>query len=239
MDQTSSYPRVTRVLRVLSQSWLSHWVAYEERKRMLKLLETMRLDELKDWVKNLPRCTDEQCYCAAQTKADEGAEKGSDFHQAVDAYLHGGTPEVTTSKFAYARWLKWWKTQDAEVVAQEFKLVNHTWRYKGTADILLRYPGKGLTVGDWKTSNHMSPLYYLQLALYTGAGIEMGLFTWEDLDEERAAGIFRFDKREKPYGRTKDIVWITRAQLKKYWDVACSLRRPYDFAMEHDLLKVG
>ncbi len=239
MDKTALYPRCTRVLNVMNKAWLPHWVAFEERRRILKMLETSSIEQVRQWAKELPRCTDVKCQCASQVYLERGGEKGTAFHTAVYDYLSGKTDvDPGEAIHAYKRFLKWFAKAGIEIVEKELKLVTHIWRVKGTTDVIFRCAarGTGLFIGDWKTSNNMDPLHELQLGAYAGMYLEERGLPWETFD---GGLVVRFDKREKAPKRVIDEKWLTREQLKNRFEIYCSLRRPFDFALAHDLLKVG
>ncbi len=223
----------------MNRAWLAHWVAFEERRRILKMLETQSLEEVIEWSKKLPRCTDEKCQCASQVYLDRGGEKGTAFHTAVYEFLSGKEDvDPGEAKFAYKRFLKWYGKAGIQIVDMELKLVSHLWRVKGTTDVIFRCParGPGLFIGDWKTSNNMDPLHELQIGAYAGMYLEERGLSWDAIE---GGLVVRFDKREHAPKRVLDEKWLTREQLKDRFTIYCSLRRPFDFALKNDLLKVG
>lgn len=237
MIDRAHYPRVTQVLRMVPKAFLQHWVAFEERKRMVTMAERLSIPKLRKWVQELPRCTDTACQCASGVVLTDAGEKGTEFHQAVYDYLEHREPKVTGSQYAFKRFLKWFAKQDMRIRQKELGLYSNVWRYKGTTDVIFERPGiDGLFIGDWKTSNNPDPTHELQIGAYAGAYLEMNGLDWGAL----AGGlVVRFDKREKAPRRTIDEHWLTRDELQERFKVFTSLRRPYDFALSRGLLKVG
>ena len=91
---------------------------------------------------------------------------GTVTHNAIEAYLNDRDPESTN--LAFDGFLYWWNTINKEgnfieILGQEETLTCP--HYGGTYDLLLRINGKIYLV-DFKTSNHVSYKYFLQLAAY-------------------------------------------------------------------------
>lgn len=106
---------------------------------------------------------------------DQAAEKGTYVHEGIEHYLQDGV-ELNSADIPYEykehvmnawnSFLLWWSIvskNDAQVLAQEMPLVCEF--YGGTIDILLKINGK-IYLMDFKTSNHLSYKYCLQLAAY-------------------------------------------------------------------------
>lgn len=101
------------------------------------------------------------------------ADIGSQCHETIDSFLDNNgdfeTPSnmMQSSRFAYESFLKWWNTINAfnkvEVIYHEKKLACKY--FGGTLDGLYSINGKIYLV-DYKTSNHITYKYCLQLASY-------------------------------------------------------------------------
>lgn len=106
---------------------------------------------------------------------DEAAKKGEFVHNAIEDYIQNNSELntniipykiVTEISYAYGSFKKWWdiiSQNNIKVVMQEQKLVC-PW-FGGTLDLLIEIGGK-LYLLDFKTSNHVSYKYFLQLAAY-------------------------------------------------------------------------
>lgn len=110
--------------------------------------------------------------------ASKAANKGTQVHNAVEAFLNG--EEITwidewgNAKYSLDVWkmiLKFadfWNTYKPELVATEYHLFSDEHEYAGTADLIVRFQGS-LWLMDLKTSNSLHTSYDLQLAAYATA----------------------------------------------------------------------
>lgn len=110
--------------------------------------------------------------------ASKAANKGTQVHNAVEAFLNG--EEITwidewgNAKYSLDVWkmiLKFadfWNTYKPELVATEYHLFSDEHEYAGTADLIVRFQGS-LWLMDLKTSNSLHTSYDLQLAAYVTA----------------------------------------------------------------------
>lgn len=92
---------------------------------------------------------------------------GTKIHHGIECFLKGEKVPEDTPSICFKAFQEWWKiieTTDYEIVGQEQKLVCE-W-YGGTYDCLMKINGK-LYLIDFKTSNHVTYKYYLQLAAYS------------------------------------------------------------------------
>ena len=92
---------------------------------------------------------------------------GTKIHHGIECFLKGEKIPEDTPSICFKAFQEWWKiieTTDYEIVGQEQKLVCE-W-YGGTYDCLMKINGK-LYLIDFKTSNHVTYKYYLQLAAYS------------------------------------------------------------------------
>lgn len=92
---------------------------------------------------------------------------GTKIHHDIECFLKGEKVPEDTPSICFKAFQEWWKiieTTDYEIVGQEQKLVCE-W-YGGTYDCLMKINGK-LYLIDFKTSNHVTYKYYLQLAAYS------------------------------------------------------------------------
>lgn len=98
---------------------------------------------------------------------EQAADFGSRAHKGIEYYLKGlEIPNDTPLNTLYA-FKNWWnlitKNNEIKILGQEHKLVCK-W-YGGTYDLLLSINNRIYLV-DFKTSNHITYRYYLQLAAY-------------------------------------------------------------------------
>lgn len=98
---------------------------------------------------------------------DKAANYGTKVHHSIELYLQNKdipNDEITVSLDAFKNW---WnqinRSNKITILGQEQKLVCR-W-YGGTYDLLIRINDKVFLV-DFKTSNHISFRYYIQLAAY-------------------------------------------------------------------------
>ena len=92
---------------------------------------------------------------------------GTKIHHGIECFLKGEKVPEDTPSICFKAFQEWWKiieTTDYEIIGQEQKLVCE-W-YGGTYDCLMKINGK-LYLIDFKTSNHVTYKYYLQLAAYS------------------------------------------------------------------------
>ena len=107
---------------------------------------------------------------------EQAATKGSYVHDAIEDYIQNGNDldiETVMSgyrkevNYAYGSFRAWWDNlcskRKIKVIMQEQKLVC-PW-FGGTLDLLVEIDGR-IYLLDFKTSNHASYKYFLQLAAY-------------------------------------------------------------------------
>ena len=107
---------------------------------------------------------------------DEAANKGTYVHNAIEEYLQNGgqlnsneVPDAYRDQVytAWTSFLCWWdlisRFNKVEILMQEQPLVCEY--YGGTLDLLLKINEKVVLV-DFKTSNHLSYKYLIQLSAY-------------------------------------------------------------------------
>lgn len=101
----------------------------------------------------------------------KAANIGTMAHDSIEFYIQNGEDPVISipeSKNAYDGYIKWYKMlldngHTVEVIGMEQKLTCQ-W-FGGTYDLLLKIDGK-ICLVDFKTSNHISIKYYMQIAAY-------------------------------------------------------------------------
>ena len=93
------------------------------------------------------------------------ADIGSKSHDLINRFLLGET--FTTNNIPYLGFRKWWidinGSNDVKIIGTEQKITCQY--FGGTYDLLIEINGLIYLV-DFKTSNHVSYKYYLQLAAY-------------------------------------------------------------------------
>lgn len=106
---------------------------------------------------------------------EQAATKGSYVHNAIEDYIQNGNDLDLDNvmagyrkevNYAYGSFKSWWdiiSKRNVKVIMQEQKLVC-PW-FGGTLDLLIDIDGKVFLL-DFKTSNHPSYKYFLQLAAY-------------------------------------------------------------------------
>ena len=94
------------------------------------------------------------------------AQIGSLTHHAIDLYLNGNEIPPETPQFPMDSFLLWWMNiiqAGGKKIATEQTLVCDL--YGGTYDLMMEVGGRTYLV-DFKTSNHITYKYWLQLAAY-------------------------------------------------------------------------
>lgn len=106
---------------------------------------------------------------------ENAAKKGSYVHNAIEDFIQNGNDLDINSvssmyrtevSYAYGSFMQWWNIiskRNIIIIMQEQKLVC-PW-FGGTLDLLIEVDGK-IYLLDFKTSNHPSYKYFLQLAAY-------------------------------------------------------------------------
>jgi hypothetical protein len=106
---------------------------------------------------------------------EEAALKGSYTHESIENYIQNGIePDINSMPVqcqnavenAFQSFMLWWSIiskNEVEVIYEEKPLVCE-W-YGGTLDLLLKINGK-IYLFDFKTSNHPSYKYFIQLSAY-------------------------------------------------------------------------
>lgn len=95
------------------------------------------------------------------------AEYGTKVHYGIECFLKAKPIPIDTPMNSLIAFINWWNTiiqnNSISILGQEHKLVCKL--YGGTYDLLLKINNK-IYLTDFKTSNHISYKYYLQLAAY-------------------------------------------------------------------------
>lgn len=97
---------------------------------------------------------------------NKAANTGTNTHHHIEVYLKTG--ETFSDDPAFMGFIKWWNklkmfSTSLSVLGSEVKLVSRY--FGGTYDLLLEIDGKVYLV-DFKTSNHVTSKYFMQLAAY-------------------------------------------------------------------------
>lgn len=105
----------------------------------------------------------------------ELATLGTLTHNAIEIFLNGGEIPDETPQFPMDSFRLWWMEMEkmgAIVIGTENALVCDL--YGGTYDLLMEVDGRIILV-DFKTSNHVTYKYWLQLAAYNRVLRSMGM----------------------------------------------------------------
>lgn len=104
---------------------------------------------------------------------DYSAQVGTQCHEAIDSFIENdfnyetASDMFASSRYAYESYLKWWNTINmnnvVKVIYHEYPLICKY--FGGTMDGLYEINGKKYIV-DYKTSNHVTFRYFLQVAAY-------------------------------------------------------------------------
>lgn len=135
------------------------------------LSDMLHVDSLMNW-SNYIGLYKHQSY---KDVLDKAATIGTMVHNAIEEYLQQGTMPIfnhhvfsinESATNAFNSFLEWWKvisTHNVSIVMEEAPLI--CFYYGGTVDLVLNIDGKNYLI-DFKTSNHPSSKYFLQLAAY-------------------------------------------------------------------------
>lgn len=111
-----------------------------------------------------------------RTVLNEAADYGTKVHHGIEMYLKEDKVEEGAPFFSMSAFLAWYnlirQNHKIKILGQEQKLMCQY--YGGTYDLLLEIDG-GIWLIDFKTSNHVTYKYYLQLAAYNKILKEMGV----------------------------------------------------------------
>lgn len=159
---------------------------------------------------------------ASDRHTKKGADIGSVVHDAIEHYVKGQDFDIyqkymetiEASDFelerdedlaladygedcwqavlAFEQFTAWWDAAGIELLGAEDLVYSMKYNICGTFDGLLRVPGKGVCLADWKTSNAslstdacmpegISYTYFIQSAIYAMAWMEMGRDQIDDL----------------------------------------------------------
>lgn len=100
--------------------------------------------------------------------------------------------DIDMALLAFASFKTWWDNSGIELMGAEDLIYSKKYNICGTFDALLRVPGKGVVLTDWKTSNASTSKsagmpeginyqYFIQSAIYAMAWEEMGREKIDDL----------------------------------------------------------
>jgi hypothetical protein len=159
---------------------------------------------------------------ASDRHTKKGADIGSVVHDAIEHYVKGLEFDIPTkyletieaadfeteqledlalaeygedtwcAQLAFERFVEWWDAANIELLGAEDLIYSMKYNICGTFDGLLRVPGKGVVLADWKTSNASQSTsagmpeginyqYFIQSAIYAMAWMEMGNEKIDDL----------------------------------------------------------
>ena len=142
--------------------------------------------------------------CDYKKTLNLAAEKGTYVHNAIEDYIQNGNTLDMSSvdSFctkdvyrAYNSFLSWWNIikDNIEVLMQEVPLVGKY--FAGTLDLLIKFNNR-IYLLDFKTSNHISYKYFLQLSAYRYLLKELYNI------EINGCGIIMLNKKEIAYNET-------------------------------------
>lgn len=172
------YPSITNVKGVKNSEALNGWkvkmtankagewiewlagLAHREPEKALAALAKLTESPwgVKDWLRTVKR--------AHQVRSDERALRGSKVHLAVEQILTGQEVTVDAAMAPVAAFQQFAENFQLVPVEVEVTVVNHTFRYAGTGDLLARVGGAEgpLAIIDWKSRDSLFEETALQLA---------------------------------------------------------------------------
>ena len=106
---------------------------------------------------------------------DKAADIGTIAHFLIECYLNGQVADledydqvdIDKALVCYNKFVDWWEEQNLEKVATEIQLVNESYRYGGTIDLIAKRKNGDHVLIDFKTSKAISPSYWRQCAGYS------------------------------------------------------------------------
>lgn len=131
---------------------------------------------------------------------NQAADAGTCAHDMIECHIKGKKfdPEpydydaLDVAQPCFEAFLEWQSQTNLKLVQSEVSLVSEKYGYGGTMDALAT--GKGLVLGDWKTSNHVYTDYIIQLAAYKQL--------WEENNPDKpiegGAYLLRVNKQKHP-----------------------------------------
>lgn len=180
----SSYPSVTTVLNIVDKSAaLTKWAAKLERDLVMDTAVTAygqlsagAMPNAYEFRHALQAAL--PIEMAHKTALVTAGGIGSEVHNRIEAYLNGvpyDRPLSHSAQRAFEEFREWWQKTVYEPVVIEGRVVSEKHGYAGTTDLLVQASTAGHPVIiDFKTSKWISWTYFLQLAAYREALVEMG-----------------------------------------------------------------
>lgn len=163
----------------------------------------------------------------------ESQELGQRLHEAIEGYFQGETsPELNAHEAGMFSLFKGWILEERlNPVELERHVKSDKYLFHGTTDVIGTFGDKDvLSIGDWKTSSAIDPLYFVQLSAYAEA-------YYEETGNRIANGfIVRADKKldaKKPF----EVQIVT--DLPRYFPVFLNCLELYNFVNKKGMWTKG
>jgi len=166
-----TYPGVTSILKVIDKSdALMAWAARNTAEAALGMMSGP--DPLYWPLAALlasvgPEGVTKALTSRSSWKRDEAAQLGTDVHTLADLYVTGANPVIPEHVEAHVHhYAEWWKASGWTLRVSEALLVNPTFGYGGTLDLLCRDADGRTVLADIKTGKGVYREAALQLTAY-------------------------------------------------------------------------
>jgi len=154
---------------------------------------------------------------------DKAADIGTIAHFLIECYLTGqvadlddySQEDIDKALGCYNKFVDWWDEQNLKVVATEIQLVNETYKFGGTVDLIAKRPNGHHVLIDFKTSKKISESYWRQCAGYAALWNQnQEVNGFNAINQITNHAIVRIGKQEEG---DFEVVW--KEDLAKEWFV--------------------
>jgi len=154
---------------------------------------------------------------------DKAADIGTIAHFLIECYLTGqvadlddySQEDIDKALGCYNKFVDWWDEQNLKVVATEIQLVNETYKFGGTIDLIAKRPNGDHVLIDFKTSKKISESYWRQCAGYAALWNQnQEVNGFNAINQITNHAIVRIGKQEEG---DFEVVW--KEDLAKEWFV--------------------
>jgi len=154
---------------------------------------------------------------------DKAADIGTIAHFLIEAFLNGfvadledyDQADIDKALGCYNKFVDWWEEQNLEKVSTEIQLVNESYRYGGTIDLIAKKKNGDHVLIDFKTSKAISPSYWRQCAGYAALWNEnQEVNGFNAINQITSHAIVRIGKQDEG---DFEVVW--KDDLSKEWFV--------------------
>jgi hypothetical protein len=154
--------------------------------------------------------------------SQEACDVGTLAHFMIEAFLNGfvcdfddySTQDIDRALICYNKFVDWWEDQKLRKVYTEIQLVNETYKYGGTIDLIAERDNGEFVLIDFKTSKKISESYWRQCAGYAQLfNCNNPQMVASPHNEIKSHAIVRIGKEEEG---DFEVVW--KEDLSNYWN---------------------